>query len=170
MSGILWEVVATIALSIFGFFVPLGRHSPVSIFARIMFVAAPIGLLVWSQYLWATTEKGLLEHGTCAIAPKTKSCLSPEAKKVANFNQICPAALTGAHDLDWVPYVAKLPTLNPEPRGDRRYTCRAEGRGKTYLITVLLRCGDFADYRCVLVEKVELDSGEVLWDRSGVFN
>ena len=167
MSGMLWEVVTTLALSVFAFFVPLGPHRPASTFARITLIGTPLALLVISQYLWATTGSGLLERGTCLVAPTTRSCLSAEHRKVAVFNEICPAALANAHELDWVPFVATLPTLNAQPRGNRRYTCKAEGRGRTYLITAMLRCGDFSDDRCVAVEKVELDSGEVLFDFSG---
>lgn len=164
MSGALSEVVITVIVAIFAFFVPLGRQSPASKFARFMFVATPLALLGVSQYLWATTGFGLIERGTCLVAPNTKSCLSPENKKMAVFNQICPAALSLGQGFNWVPYVASLTTLNPEPRGDRRYTCRAEGRGITYLITVHVLCDDLADYGCTRLTKVENGSGALIWE------
>jgi hypothetical protein len=169
MSGMMWQVVCTLVLSTFAFFVPLGPQKPSSTFARTVFVACPLLLLATSQYLWATTGSGLIERGTCFVAPTAKSCLSSEGKKVANFNEICPAALANAQELDWVPYIATLPTLAPQPRGNGHYRCRAEGRGNTYLITVALQCSDFTDHECVLVYRVEKDTGEVLWDRSILF-
>ncbi len=70
----IWDVIVAGLLAIAGFFIPFAPHVPHSRMARVLFVAVPLGLLAISQYLWATTGRGLIEHGTCLILRESASC------------------------------------------------------------------------------------------------
>jgi len=88
---------------------------------------------------------------------------SPQPNSAAVFNQICPTALANAQATSFVPYVAKLVTLNAQPISRDHYACSAEGRGITYTITMRVSCDDLVQAHCAEVTKVVTDSGKVLW-------
>ncbi len=167
----LWDLITTLALIAFAYFVPLGPHVPSSKIARLLYVLVPLSLVIFSQYLWATTGRSLVDRLTCLVVATSSSCRVAIPEKapltldsIEVLDQICPAALTNAQDIDRVPYVAKLATLNPQPVSSDHFTCRAEGRGITYFITVKVRCLEFKNGYCAPVTKVETDSGEIIWN------
>ncbi len=94
---------------------------------------------------------------------KNQTDASQLPNSVDTFNQICPRALTNAQAVNFVPYVARLVTLNAQPVSSDHYLCTAEGRGITYSITVKVRCNDLSQMRCAPVMRVTTDSGQVLW-------
>jgi len=164
MSEVFLDVVLTIACGIFAFFVPLGHRTPTTTGARVLFFLFSFLFVVFSQYLWATTGSGILERTTCSIMPRGKACGPLAHDPVGLFNQVCPAVLADAQELDWVPYAAKLTSLNPQSSRGRRYICRAEARGITYFITGDLRCDDLNNVRCTSTARVETDAGRVIFD------
>jgi hypothetical protein len=100
-----------------------------------------------------------------SVEPPSAAEASPVAQpnSIDAFNQICPRALANAQAVNFVPYIARLVTLNAQPVSSDRYVCTAEGRGITYSITVKVRCGDFGQMRCEPVMRVTTDTGKVLW-------
>lgn len=60
--------------AIVGFFVSFAPHVPHTRAARAIIIITPFVLLVISQYLWATTGRGLLERVTCIFVPNGSSC------------------------------------------------------------------------------------------------
>jgi hypothetical protein len=77
MASSFWELMLTLGLAVAGFFVPFAPHVPHSRGARIAFVLIPLALFFLSQYLWATTGRGLIERVTCLFAPNSFSCRAP---------------------------------------------------------------------------------------------
>jgi len=79
MSNVLiaWEALLALVIAIASYFVSFSPHAPRSRLARTIVIATPVFLLVVSQYLWATTGRGLLERATCVFLPSGASCRPP---------------------------------------------------------------------------------------------
>jgi len=71
------EALLALIFAVAGFFVSFSPHAPRSRLAKFIVIATPLVLLVVSQYLWATTGRGLLERATCLFAPSAASCRPP---------------------------------------------------------------------------------------------
>jgi hypothetical protein len=74
-----WELIVALLAAVIGFFVSFAPHAPRSRAARAVILVTPFVLLVISQYLWATTGRGLIERITCVFVPSGASCLPPPA-------------------------------------------------------------------------------------------
>ena len=123
------------------------------------------GVTRWLRIQQADGSYGFVWGNNLSTASQPQSSADSSAQTVSTdtFNQICPRALANAQGINFVPYVAKLVTLNAQPVSTDHYLCMAEGRGITYSITVKIRCNDFSQVRCAPVMKVMRDDGRVLW-------
>jgi hypothetical protein len=117
----------------------------------------------WYEIELARGGVGYVLKSSVQPAPSAAPGPVSQSNTVEAFNQICPQALANAQATDFVPYIAKLVTLNAQPISSDHYVCAAEGRAITYSITARVRCNDFSQARCVQVMRVITDSGKVLW-------
>lgn len=75
---VLSDVLLVICSSLFAFFVAKAMRPARTKLGAVVAVAFPCLLLIYSQYLWSSTGKGLLEHATCVVTPESRSCVPSE--------------------------------------------------------------------------------------------
>jgi hypothetical protein len=73
-SSYLIDIVLVAASAVFSFFFARGGRAGSNIIAKSVAVALPLALVVYSQWLWASTGYGVIDRATCFVLRDAKTC------------------------------------------------------------------------------------------------
>lgn len=68
------EIVLIVASAMFAFFVSQGKYRVRTKIGAMISLSVSLAMILFSQWLWANTGKGLLEQITCVFCPSCSPC------------------------------------------------------------------------------------------------
>ena len=102
-NTLLSDILLVLCSSIVAFVLAKAARPAETRLGAVLAILFPILILLCSQYLWASTGKGLLEHITCAALPSSPSCILSEktpSEDIIDWSKKDYAELVKRHPTD----------------------------------------------------------------------